>query len=208
MYFFHGSPRLGYLFCWRFVHNRCALTQRPACADRTAAALFSRAAVDDRPPRMTLIAEPPDLAAAAYGQVGKFQRGVFLRVPLGFKRGDLHRHASFQALLCVRCSTGSRCPPSGSIPWPANCDPWSTATIPFDDFRRKRRTGSDRRSSRHPTHAAACRGHALCNTGAKTFSYMPPLHSVYVEFVELRCPTILHIFCKLIIYCYLTNINR
>ena len=40
------------------------------------------------------------------------------------------------------------------------------------------------------------------------FIHAPPLHSVYVEFVELRCPTILHIFCKLIIYCYLININR
>ena len=82
MYFFHGSPRLGYLFCWRFVHNRCALTQRPACADRTAAALFSRAAVDDRPPRMTLIAEPPDLAAAAGRHLLRCKAAVARRVPL------------------------------------------------------------------------------------------------------------------------------
>ena len=111
MYFFRGSPRLGYSFCWRFVHNRRALTQRPACADRTAAALFSRAAVDDRPPRMTLIAEPPDLFVAAYGQIGKFQRSVFLRVPLGFKRGDLHRQRVLRRFLAsgaVRAAAARR----------------------------------------------------------------------------------------------------
>ena len=36
---------------------------------------------------MTLIAEPPDLAAAADGQGGELQRSVFLRIPLSLKAG-------------------------------------------------------------------------------------------------------------------------
>ena len=60
---------------------------------------------------MTLIAEPPDLFVAAYGQIGKFQRGVFFRVPLGFKRGDLHRQRVFRHFFAsgtVRTATARR----------------------------------------------------------------------------------------------------
>ena len=44
--------------------------------------LFSRAAVDARPPRMTLIAEPPDLAAAAGRHLLRCKAAVARRVPL------------------------------------------------------------------------------------------------------------------------------
>lgn len=47
-----------------------------------AAALLSRAAVDDRPPRMTLIAEPPDLAAAAGCHLLWRETAVKGRMPL------------------------------------------------------------------------------------------------------------------------------
>ena len=136
---------------------------------------------------------PPNLFVAAYGQISAER---FSPRPTRLQARGLAPPASFQALLCVRYSTDSHCPPNGSRPSPANCDPWSTATIPFDDFRRKRRTGSDRRSSRHPTRAAACRGHALCNTGAKTFSYMTPRcilfvgYSHYTHYVgNIQAPT-------------------
>ena len=48
---------------------------------------------------------------AADGQVGKFQRGVFFRVPLGFKRGDLHRQRVFRHFFAsgtVRTATARR----------------------------------------------------------------------------------------------------
>ena len=54
---------------------------------------------------------PPNLFVAAYGQIGKFQRSVFLRVPLGFKRGDLHRQRVFRHFFAsgtVRTATARR----------------------------------------------------------------------------------------------------
>ena len=86
------------------------MAQRSARAEWTAAALFSRAAVDDRPPRMTLIAEPPDHSVTAEGNVSSRKRRVANLVPL--------RQQSPMALLYAkvveRCS--HPCSPLASDP--------------------------------------------------------------------------------------------
>ena len=124
MYFFRGSPRLRYSFCWRFVHNRCALTQRPARADEAAAALLSRAAADDRPPRMTLLAFPPDHSVTSEGNVSSRKRRVANLVPL--------RQQSPMALLYAkvveRCS--HPCSPLASDP-PARPFSAQTGKLPY-----------------------------------------------------------------------------
>ena len=108
MYFFRGSPRLGYSFCWRFVHNRCALTQRPTCADRTATA--RRTGVDLGLPTVTLGALPPYLLMTSEGNVSSRKRRVANLVPL--------RQQSPMALLYAkvveRCS--HPCSPLASDP--------------------------------------------------------------------------------------------
>ena len=54
---------------------------------------------------------PPDLFVAAYGQIGKFQRGVFLRIPFSLKGRNLYRQRvlrRFFASGTVRTATARR----------------------------------------------------------------------------------------------------
>ena len=125
MYFFRGSLRLGYLFYRSFVQNRRTLAQRSARADEAAAALLSRAAADDRPPRMTLLAFPPYLLMTSEGNVSSRKRRVANLVPL--------RQQSPMALLYAkvieRCS--HPCSPLASDP-PARPFGVHADKLPYD----------------------------------------------------------------------------
>ena len=100
------------------------MAQWPARADRTAAALLSRAAADDRPPRMTLLAFPPDHSVTAEGNVSSRKRRVANLVPL--------RQQSPMALLYAkvveRCS--HPCSPLASDP-PARPFGAQTGNLPY-----------------------------------------------------------------------------
>ena len=157
---------------------------------------------------MTLIAEPPDLFVAAYGQIGKFQRGVFLRIPLSLKGRNLYRQRVLRRFLAsgaVRAAAARRTGVDLRLPTVTlgALPPYLLMTSEGNVGRGQ--TAVPRGISLTQQRVAAMLYAILAQ---RHFHTCPPLHSVYVEFVELRCPTILHIFCKLIIYCYLTNINR
>ena len=116
---------MGYLFYRSFVQNRRALAQRSARADEAAAALLSRAAADDRPPRMTLLAFPLDHSVTSEENVSSRKRRVANLVPL--------RQQSPMALLYAkvveRCS--HPCSPLASDP-PARPFGVHADKLPYD----------------------------------------------------------------------------
>lgn len=73
------------LFC-QFLrlpgYDRRTLAQRSACADRTAAALFSCTTADDRFPRMAVFTQPPYPPAAAGRYLLRREAAVKGRMPL------------------------------------------------------------------------------------------------------------------------------
>ena len=70
------------------------MAQRPACANRAAAALVSCTAADDRSPRVAVFTQPPSLPAAAGRHLVRREVAVKGRMPL---RRD-HRLLGFQII--------------------------------------------------------------------------------------------------------------
>lgn len=85
VYVFCGSPQFGHLFLPAppEVHLKSlCIGPMAGRADWTAAALLSRAAADDRPPRMAVFTQPPCLPAAAGRYLLRRETAVKGRMPL------------------------------------------------------------------------------------------------------------------------------